>query len=144
MVCTQSAGSSYHRSRKRQGAGYPQVEGIGRASQPSHLPQNQTSSTQELGITPEYSQPLKPQLPRLLNNSDLSATNSLLLIHGFRGIRRGTWGYVNSLRSQFSPLSLLTLLIKLSLLLIVPLPRCLTFGVSIAPLVLTGSTPVFG
>ena len=34
---------------KGKGAGWPQVEGIGRAIKPSHHRQNQTSLTQELG-----------------------------------------------------------------------------------------------
>ena len=41
---------------KGKGAGWPQVEGIGRAIKPSHHRQNQTSLSQELGdhigITP--------------------------------------------------------------------------------------------
>ena len=47
-------------------------------------------SHKNLGITMELPLPLKPQLPRLLDNSDLSATNSGLLIHGFSGIRKCT------------------------------------------------------
>ena len=63
---------SCHR-RKKEGAGWHQVEGIGKAIQPSHLWLNQTAQPQELEVTTELLQPFKPQPLSQQNNPALSS-----------------------------------------------------------------------